>query len=155
MRSAQLILVAAGVLLAGCGDSGSKTDQAQGAAQSDTMAGMDMGGHSGMGSMGMMPAMRAHMDSMAQASPEQVRSMMAMHQEMGSRMLDAMGSDMRSMNMTSDPAWTALSDSVRSDLAEIPRLSGAALKQRVQGHVGRMRGLMKRHEDMMADMQPK
>ena len=44
--------------------------------------------------------------------------------------------------MMSDPAWTALSDSVRSDLAEIPGLSGAALKQGVQGHVGRMRRLM-------------
>jgi hypothetical protein len=116
------------------------------------MAGMDMGKHAGMASMGMMPGMRAHMDSMVQASPEQMRSMMAKHQEMGSRMLDAMGGDMRSMNMTSDPAWTALSDSVRSDLAELPALSGPALKQRVQSHVDRVKRLMDRHKTMMKRM---
>jgi hypothetical protein len=116
------------------------------------MAGMKMGDHSGMGGMGMMREMRAHMDSMAQASLEQVRSMMAGHQEMGSRMLDAMGGDMRSMNMTSDPTWTALGDSVRSDLAELPALSGPALKQRVQSHVDRVKRLMDRHETMMKGM---
>jgi hypothetical protein len=119
------------------------------------MAGMDMADHAAMGSMGMMPGMRAHMDSMAQASPEQMRSMMTRHQETSSRMLDAMGADMRSMNMTSDAAWTALSDSVRSDLAELPGLSNSALKQRMQGHVDRVGRLMERHEEMMGAMSPK
>ena len=114
-----------------------------------------MGSHAAMGSMGMMPGMRAHMDSMAQVSPEQMKSMMTSHQEMGSRMLDAMGADMRSMNMKSDAAWTALSDSVRNDLAELPGLSRSALKQRVQGHVGRVKRLMDRHEEMMTAMSPK
>jgi outer membrane murein-binding lipoprotein Lpp len=149
MRRAQWMLVAAGMLLAGCGDK-AKTDQASGGTKTDTMAGMDMGKYAGM-----MPGMRAHMDSMAQASPEQMRSMMTSHQEMGSRMLDAMGADMRSMNMKSDAAWTALSDSVRSDLAELPGLHGAALKQRVQGHTDRVKRLMDRHEAMMGGMQPK
>jgi hypothetical protein len=119
------------------------------------MAGMDRGGHGAMGSMGMMPEMRSHMDSMAKASPEQMKSMMKMHEEMGSRMLDAMGADMRSMNMKSDAAWTAVSDSVRNDLAELPRLHGAALKQRVLGHTDRVKRLMDRHEAMMGEMQPK
>ncbi|MGH2604376.1 MAG: hypothetical protein ACRDJ9_33930 [Dehalococcoidia bacterium] len=35
-------------------------------------------------------------------------------------MLDAMGSDMRMMGMTPDPAWTALTDSIKRDLADVP-----------------------------------
>jgi hypothetical protein len=154
MKSAHWVLIAVGMLLAGCGDK-ARTDQTAGGTKTDSMAGMDMGGHPAMGSMGMMPSMRAHMDSMAQASPEQMQSMMTSHQEMGSRMLDAMGADMRSMNMTSDAAWTALSDSVRSDLAELPGLLGSALEQRVQGHVGRVKRLMDRHEEMMGAKSPK
>ena len=146
--------VAAGVILAACGDKSARTDQASGGTKTDSMARMDMGGHGEMGRRGMMPGMRAHIDSMAQASPERMRSMITTHQEMGSRMLDAMGADMRSMNMRSDSAWTALSDSVRSDLAELPGLSGSALKQRMQGHVDRVGRLMDRHEEMMGAMTP-
>lgn len=155
MSCAQWVLVAFSMLLAGCGDKAKNADQASGATTTDSMVGMDMGKNTGMGGMGTMPGMRAHMDSMAQGSPEQMRSMMTSHEEMGSRMLDAMGADMRSMNMTSDAAWTALSDSVRSDLAELPGLSGSALKQRMQAHVGRVKRLMDRHEEMMGAMGPK
>lgn len=154
MRYAQWVLAAAGMLLAGCGDK-ARTDQASGGTKADSMVGVEMGKHGRMRSMEMMPGMRAHMDSMAQASPEQMKLMMKMHEEMGSRTLDAMGADMRSMNMTTDAAWTALSDSIRNDLAELPGLSGSALKQRMQGHVTRVERLMDRHEEMMAAMTPK
>ena len=152
MKLTQWAYVAAGVMLAACGDKSARTDQASGGTKADSMAGMEMGGHSGMGSMAMMPGMRAHMDSMAQATPEQMKSMMKMHEEMGSRMLDAMGADMRSMNMPSDVAWTALSDSVRNDLARLPGLSGNALKQRTQNHVERFNRLLGRHESMVKGM---
>jgi hypothetical protein len=102
-----------------------------------------------MRSDSMMLMMRAHLDSMAAVSPQFVGSMMATHDAMASRMLDAMGSDMRMMNMQPDSAWTALADSVKRDLAELPSLSGRALELRLRAHVGRMRRLLDRHGAMM------
>lgn len=60
-----------------------------------------------------------------------------------------MGADMRGMNMTPDSAWAALSDSLRQDLADLPSLSGGALKSRMQAHVGRMQRMLAMHEGMM------
>ncbi len=97
----------------------------------------------------MMGTMRGHMDSIAQMSPDQMRGMMATHENMTSQMMDAMGADMRAMHVTPDSAWTALSDSVRSDLAELPGLSGEALETRMQAHADRMQRLMAMHQRMM------
>lgn len=63
--------------------------------------------------------------------------------------LDAMGSDMMMMNMPGDTAWTALTDSVRRDLADLPALAGRSLEVRVRAHVERMRRLLDTHERMM------
>jgi hypothetical protein len=49
-----------------------------------------MQGISGMGSAGMMPMMRAHMDSMMRMSPGQMSGMMARHGRMMSEMMDQM-----------------------------------------------------------------
>jgi hypothetical protein len=105
-----------------------------------------------MPSMGMMAAMRAHTDSMHTASPDRMKAMMPAHQEMASKMLDAMGSDMRMMSMTGDSAWTALSDSVRRDLAELPDLTGKQFSERLRAHIGRIQRLMAQHETMMGSM---
>jgi hypothetical protein len=136
-----------------------KADDRPAMSGSDTgmmkMDGMDSGGmgmgdvHHGMQGMGMMSMMQAHMDSMQHMSPQQIQAMMAMHQDMMSRMMDAMGTDMKGMHMEPDAGWSALSDSVRQDLAELPALSGKALENRVRGHVDRVRRLMARHEKMM------
>jgi hypothetical protein len=97
----------------------------------------------------LMPMMRAHLDSMAQMPASMDAAMLAKHDEMASRMLDAMGSDMRMMGMQADSSWTALADSVRQDLAALPTLSGRALGTRMQPHLARMRRLMDRHVAMM------
>lgn len=68
---------------------------------------------------------------------------------MASRMIDAMGADMRGMNMTPDAAWTALSDSLRRDLADLPGLSGEQLGSRMQAHIQQMRRMMALHKEMM------
>ena len=107
------------------------------------MAGMAMQG------MQMMPGMQAHVDSLAALRPEQLAAMMAGHQDMASRMMDAMGADMRGMNMTPDTAWTALSDSLRRDLADLPGLSGEQLGSRMEAHIQRMRRMMAMHKEMM------
>ena len=51
--------------------------------------------------------------------------------------------------MPGDTAWTALTDSVRRDLADLPALAGRPLQVRVRAHVERMRRLLDMHERMM------
>ena len=134
---------AAMLAIAACG----KTQPAP--EQSGRMSGMQ--GMS-MRSDSMMPMMRAHLDSMAAVPPQFVGSMLATHDAMASQMLDAMGADMTAMGMKPDPAWTALTDSIKRDLADLPALSGRALERRVQAHIARMRRLMSMHETMMEGM---
>ena len=117
---------------------------------------MDSGGMQGMPGMGkggMMAMMQAHTDSMMRMTPEQMSGMMASHDRMMSQMMDQMGSDMRQMKMGDMPEWSALTDSVRQDLAELPGLKGPALSARVQAHAGRVRRLIGAHEKMMKEMQ--
>lgn len=97
----------------------------------------------------MIPAMRAHLDSMATMSPLELAGAMTAHQDLASRTMDAMGADMRAMGMQPDSAWAALSDSLRLDLAEMSGLSGAQLKARMDAHAERLRRIMTRHEGMM------
>lgn len=68
---------------------------------------------------------------------------------LASRMLDAMGADIMGMGMKGDSAWTALTDSVRRDLAEVPSLSGRAFETRSKVYIDRMRRLLGMHETMM------
>jgi len=134
---------------AGCNGGGDRR------AHSADMAGhMDSGGMAGMPmhGMAMMSGMRAHMDSMTGMSPQQMQARMAAHQEMMSRMMDGMGADMRGMNMPESPEWTALTDSVKQDLAELPGLSGQQLSSRMRAHADRMRRLITSHEQMMKGM---
>jgi hypothetical protein len=108
--------------------------------------GMPMGGMPGIG---LMTAMRSQMDSIAAMSPAQIQARMAAHRALSSQMMDAMGADMRNRHVTPGAGWSALSDSVRQDLAELPTLSGAALQTRMRAHLDRMRRLMGQHESMM------
>lgn len=130
------------------GSDGSLSRDAAGTAglrDTGAMAGMPMPG------MQMMAGMRSHLDSMMGMPPEQMRAMMATHQDMMSRMMDGMGSDMRGMNMTATPAWNALADSVRQDLAELTNLEGQELSTRMQAHADRVRRLVAMHERMMGN----
>jgi len=136
-------LGAALVMLAACGR---KPEPAQTRADTaGSMGGMQMN----MQGMQMMPMMRAHLDSMAAMRPEQMAAMMTVHQDMASRMMDAMGADMRGMNMQPDAAWTALGDSLRQDLADLPGLSGGPLRTQMEAHLMRMRRMMTMHQGMM------
>jgi hypothetical protein len=89
---------------------------------------------------------------MMRMSPGQMSQTMATHERMMSEMMDRMGSDMREMNMTADPQWNALSDSVKQDLAELPGLRGQARVAKLQEPAGRIRRLMMMHERMMKGM---
>ncbi|MEP7325594.1 MAG: hypothetical protein ABI836_06575 [Gemmatimonadota bacterium] len=146
MRITYYLLLLASFTLAGCG----KKPDAAPPAQNDTAAAATMSGmQMGMKGMEMVPAMRAHLDSLAAMTPDQMAAGLAAHEDLASRAMDAMGADMRGMNMTPDPTWTVLADSLRQDLGELPALSGSALKDRMQAHIGRMRRMMVMHEGMM------
>jgi hypothetical protein len=142
MKTWSSITLAAALVLAACG-------RERQAAPADTAAGRAAGMQMMMRGMAMMPRMRAHLDSVMAMSPAQMQAMMAAHQALMSEMLDAMGADMRGMNMMADSAWNALADSVRRDLADLPSLSGPALAARMREHAERMRRLLARHEGMM------
>ena len=56
------------------------------------------------------------------------------------------------MKMSETPEWSALTDSVKQDLAELPSLKGQALSSRTRAHADRGRRLMRAHEQMMKSM---
>jgi hypothetical protein len=156
MRVIRLLLVLGGIVLAGCGGKDAGQPAGAGAGQGG-MAGMKldsgrMGGPMGMGSMGMMPGMRAHMDSMMRRSPAEMARMMATHERMMSQMMDRMGADMRGMSMAGSAGWSALTDSVKRDLGDLPGLEGEELSQRMRAHADRVRRLLGMHEGMMKGM---
>lgn len=143
MRKARIVVALGLLVMAACGK---KQEAAQAPADTaGTMGGMQMT----MRGMEMMPLMRAHLDSLGAMEPAQMLAAMAAHQDQASRMMDAMGGDMRGMNMQPDSAWAALGDSLRQDLADLPGLTGAALKTRMQAHIGRMQRMLAMHEGMM------
>lgn len=144
MRVMHGVLAGAAIMLAACGKK-PEAAQAPAADTARTMGGMQMPVQ-GMQIVAMMPA---HLDSLATMAPTQMTAMMAAHEVLASRMMDAMGADMRGMNIESDSAWTALGDSLRRDLAELPGLSDGSLTTRMQAHIGRMRRMMAMHEGMM------
>lgn len=156
MGAMRLILVLGGIVLAGCGGRDAGEQAGAGEAQ-EGMAGMKMdsngmGGQMGMEGMRMVPMMREHMDSMMRMSPAQMSQMMAMHERMMSQMMDRMGGDMRGMSMGGNAEWTALTDSVKRDLADLPGLEGKDLSARMQSHAERVRRLLAMHEGMMKGM---
>jgi hypothetical protein len=151
MRAIQITLAMTFLAAAaGC----SKASKGEPAAGDHQVMVMDssMKSMSGMGNATMMPMMQAHMDSMTRMSPDQMSGAMARHERLMSEMMDQMGGEMRQMQMSESKEWTALTDSIRQDLAELPNLSGQRLQARVRAHGERVRRLMAAHEQMMKGM---
>jgi hypothetical protein len=142
--------LAAALVVAACGKKESAPQQAM--PSMGNMPGMTGMPGMGMRSDSLMPMMRGDLDSLAGLSPQFTAGMLSMHESMASRMLDAMGADMTVMGMKPDPTWTALTDSIKQDLADLPALSGRALDARLKAHIDRMRRLMAMHESMMQRM---
>ena len=154
MRSMLWILGVAAIAAGACRPKERTAERSQPAGQPAmgdmTMDRMPMGGGNvGMGGAAMMPLMRAHMDSLVRMTPEQMSAAMAAHDRMMSQMMDRMGADMRSMNMSADAGWNALVDSVKADLADLPALQGTELSTHMTAHAARVQRLMGMHEGMM------
>jgi hypothetical protein len=148
MRTIYCGLVVGGLVLTSCGGDRRERNDHGGTMGHMDSGNMDRGGMN-MPGMQMTPQMRAHMDSMMRMSPQQMQAMMTKHQAMMSQMLDGMGSDMRRMNMSGDREWTALTDSVKQDLAELPDLKEPQLSAKMHGHADRVKRLITLHEKMM------
>jgi hypothetical protein len=147
MRTFRLLAIVATVALVGCGK---KEEQAQQSAMPGMQGMPGMTGMSGMKSDSLMPLMRADLDSVTRTSPHVESGTVSAHETMASQMLDAMGSDMAMMHMKPDAVWTALTDSVKRDLAELPSLSGEPLAMHLKAHIARMRRLLDMHQQMMS-----
>ena len=150
MRALHLATILGLLTSAGC-------NKPKDAAPNDSGPGMamdsgDMKGMAGMEGSAMMATMPAHMDSMMRMPPGRMSQMMPGHERRMSQMMDQMGSEMRQMKMAETPEWSALTDSVRQDLADLPGLQGQALSSRMRAHARRVQRLIVAHEGMMKGM---
>ena len=101
---------------------------------------------------GMSAEMTAHMSQMKSADGATMKTMLPEHRKMVEGMLSQMNDQMRGMKMSATPAWTALTDSLRSDLKKMPGMSAAALAAAMPAHEMRMMNLATMHEGMMKGM---
>ena len=135
------------------GDRDATTGESAAADSAGGMAGMaGMSGMSGMMNTAAMDSMHTHMRMMDTVSAEGMKEMLPMHRQMAANMLSQMNSEMRSMNMPANTAWTATVDSLRQDLVRMPDMGGPELKVMMPAHHARMTRLMQMHRDMMAKM---
>lgn len=151
------ILPLLAVLLTACGSPEPGNDQPSppaapapppAAPESGSTAGMQ--GMSGMQTTGMTAQMRTHLQAMRGAGGDSLKAMLPVHRQMVANMLAEMNREMRQMNMTADPAWTATVDSLRQDLVRLPGMDVAELQSAMPGHKARLDRLMEMHQTMMS-----
>ena len=98
----------------------------------------------------MLPAVRAHLDSLASAAPAMHDAAMAGHDSVMRGVLSAMRSDLMHMGMHSDSAYEALADSVVKDQAEIAGAPSARQPELLRQHLDRVRRLLSVYDVMVA-----
>ena len=101
--------------------------------------------------MAMLPAMRAHLDSLAR-NPNMVRRPGSPPEAMTVRLVNAMQADMGRLGMHSDPAYEALADSVVAGSVALSSARGAKLDRLVARHVDQLRRLSAVYETKVATM---
>jgi hypothetical protein len=150
-----LVTVSTGAALAACTSKDAPPSRESAARADSSATAGSMSGMAGMqGKMGAatMDSMAASMHVMASMNADQLSAMLPVHRQMVANMLSQMTSDMRSMNMPADAAWTATTDSVRQDLIHLPEMGKAELKQAMPAHQARVSRLMQMHKAMMERM---
>ncbi len=119
----------------------------------DTSGTGGMRGMAGMHGGDMMTQMQDHLRMMNGASGDSLETMLPAHRQMVGNMLAQMNQQMRSMNMTADPQWMALVDSLRQDLVRMPEMSPTLLQNLMPAHRARVTRLMQMHRSMMGSVQ--
>ena len=112
------------------------------------MAGVGCG--YGMTSAAMLDSMEAHMRRAGHMSAEQMTAMIPMHRQMVDNMLSQMESESQAKNLPASPAWNALADSVRQDLARLPETNKNDVKQAMPADCARVTRLIRMHQAMMS-----
>jgi hypothetical protein len=95
---------------------------------------------------GRMTRMQSIVDT---ATLPTVQAMVAKHPQMVDSMVNSMNDQMRRMNMTPSPEWTALRDSVMKDLDRLGTVSTPELVPLFREHHARMLRLVRMHQSMM------
>jgi len=141
------------VLLASACGGDANEEAAPADAPAAATGGMDsMPGMGGMAAMQMGTEMTAHMERMQAMRGDSLMQMVPEHRQMLGNMMGQMNREMEGMNMSADPQWTALADSVRDDLARMPQMSAADMEAFMTEHRGRVTRLMEQHGSMMGGM---
>jgi uncharacterized protein (DUF1501 family) len=117
----------------------------------DTTAATRPSGSAQPTAMAMLPALRAHLDSVA-AQPTMLHTSMAAHQAEVTGVVDAMHADMMAAGMHSDAAYEALADSVVKGSAALGTASGKEFDRLVMQHVDQLRRLTAVYETKVAAM---
>lgn len=142
-----LVVVAA----TACHTRSDQTATADSAKRAGGMSGMQ--GMAGMMPNGMMDSMmtfmRSDIERFRSMSGTQMKAALPAHRQIAANMLSQMNADMRRMNMSADPAWNALVDSVRQDLVRLPDAPAGALPATLTPHLARVERLMAMHQAMM------
>lgn len=99
--------------------------------------------------MAMLPAMRAHLDSLAR-NPSMMSSAGSRYEAETRHVVEAMHTDMTRLGMHSDPAYEALADSVVAGSAALSTAGGAELQRLVTRHVDQLRRLSAVYETKVA-----
>ena len=126
-------------------------DTARGTSAMQGMQGMQGGQMNGMMG-GMMDSMQTHMRMMEGVSADQMKAMLPAHRQMVANMLSQLNGQMRTMKMSPDAKWTALTDSVRQDLVRMPDMAASDLRSFMPAHGVRVMRLMAMHREMMGGM---
>ncbi len=90
--------------------------------------------------MPMLPAVRAHLDSVA-ADPARLHTAMPEHQAEMRRLVNAMHADMARLGMHSDAAYEALADSIINASDRLATARGGELERLTAQHVDQVRRL--------------
>ena len=152
------------VLLAACGAPNNKTRAKDSVANANagslegpsrrdsatTATGMATAMVPGMMSGPMIDSMKAEMRVMHGMSGDRMKAMLPRHRQMVAKMLSEMNQEMRSMNMPSDAAWAAVTDSLRQDLIHMPDIDAKELESFMPAHQARLTRLIQMHQRMMA-----
>ena len=127
------------LLTAGCGGGAG----ARGSEALDTTMGMGrVHRHSEMPGMLMLPRIRSHLDSVAAGDGAPAGAALASHAELTREMVETMERDRRDMGLRADPAWSALADSVRSDLTAYAGSRAAPQAAAFRAHLRRVQRLL-------------
>ena len=95
-----------------------------------------------------MEQMRAHLQAMHGAGGDRLKALLPMHRQMAANLIAEMNREMRQMNMTADPAWTATVDSLRQDLVRMPEMGAAEMLAAMPAHEARLDRLLQMHRSM-------